>query len=108
MSLPTYGACRMATWILGGLAAIVLAMDPTVKVAIIVAIPSAITGIGTLVLGILNRNKLGDVAVLVDGKLSRLLEEKDRQGVELSDKSDQLSHAQGRREGVEASDKKRK
>ena len=90
-------------------------MDPTVKVAIIVAIPSAITGLGTLYLGIMNRrdakdirDHVGDIKASVDGNFSRLLDEKATQRVQLVDKTERLAHAEGRREGVEAAADKKK
>jgi hypothetical protein len=36
-----------------------------------------------------------------DGFLSKTIKEKDDQAVQLADKSDKLSHAEGHREGVE-------
>lgn len=68
-------------------------MDTSVKVALIVAIPSTITSIGTLVLGLMNRSGLKEVHESVNGKLKQLIET-----------SGKLSHAEGRREGVEATE----
>lgn len=96
---------------------IVAALDPTVKVAIIVAIPSAITGIGTLVLGWLNRKESkrqfdvlhGNMTIIkenVNGALTKLRAEKDIQATQLIDAKVDLSYAEGRREGIEAKEKK--
>ena len=81
-------------------------MDPTVKVALIVAIPSTITGIGTLVLGFLNRSTQTQMKSSMDGHFTKLLAERQQQGVELVEKTDKLAHAEGRREGVEAAEDK--
>lgn len=77
-------------------------MEPGVKVALIVAIPSTITGIGTLLLGFLNRQDNKSIKLGVDGINSRIQTKSDAQGEELADKSNQLAHAQGRREGMES------
>src|ERR1035437_3763563 len=95
---------KVATVVFTLIGAAIVAMDPTVKVAIIVAAPSMLTGIGTIILGFMNRTKLQDVhesAVRmesnVDGKLSKLLEVKQQ----LSDTKETLAHAEGHREATD-------
>jgi hypothetical protein len=102
MTIHYYGALKITTVILSVAAAAIIALDPTIKVALIVATPGTITGILTFTLGILGRRdarelKMGqeNMQSSVDGKLSQLIETKE-----------QLSHAQGRREGVEAAEVK--
>lgn len=79
---------KILTLIVSVMAAAIIALDPTVQVAIVMAIPTTILGIGTLVLGFMNRNKLNKIDVNVDGKLSQLMETQQK-----------LSHAEGRAEG---------
>lgn len=83
---------KMLTLIVSVMAAAIIALDPTVQVALIMAVPTTLLGIGTLVLGFMNRNKLNKIDISVDGKLSQLM-----------DTQQKLSHAEGRREGVDAS-----
>src|ERR1035437_1989831 len=95
---------KVATVVFTLIGAAIVAMDPTVKVAIIVAAPSMLAGIGTIILGFMNRTKLQDVhesAVRmesnVNGKLSKLLEVKQ----ELSNTQQTLAHAEGHREATD-------
>ena len=94
-------AWKVATLAFAVLAAAVVALDPTVKVAIIAAIPGTITGLITVILGIINHRTQQEMRVSVDGNFKRMLDERALQTVELKDQSDKLSHAQGRREGIE-------
>jgi hypothetical protein len=65
-------------------------MTDVVIVALIAAVPATIVGTGGLILGFMNRRKLGDVEQKVDGRLTELLE--------LTRKS---SHAEGVKEQTE-------
>lgn len=65
MTIHYYGGLKAVTWLFGLAAVAAFAIEPTVKVAIIVAIPSAITGIGTLVLGFLNRKDAKEIHAVV-------------------------------------------
>jgi hypothetical protein len=106
MVLHHYGVWKLiwlASVIVGG---VVVAMDPTVKVALIVATPTTITGFGTLILGFLNRRdaklihaNTAEIKASVNGNFTKLLNAKAAQSVELKDKTEQLAHAEGRREG---------
>jgi hypothetical protein len=49
-------------------------MTDIVKVALIGGVCGAIPSIGAVILGVLNRAKLGDVETKVDGRLTQLLE----------------------------------
>jgi hypothetical protein len=112
---PThYGVWKMATWVLSGIGAAIVVMDPTVKVALIVAVPLAVANCGTLLLGFLNRSDVKTslanqekMKASMDGHFSKLLAERAQQGVELVDKTDKLSHAEGRREGIESTEGKK-
>lgn len=86
-------------------------MDSAVKVALIVAIPTTITALGTLSLQFLARrdakkslSNQDELKVSMDGHFTKLLADRKEQGDELVDKSQQLARAEGRREGMEASD----
>lgn len=94
MAVHHYGAWKLATAVSGVVSAFVFALDPTVQVALIAATPPTIIGLITLWMQ-------RSLKVEVDGKLSRLLDERRDVGLELKDKSAALSHAEGRREGVE-------
>jgi hypothetical protein len=103
MTIHFYGALKITTVIFGIIGAAIFAADPTIRVALIVATPGTITGILTFTLGLLNRRdaralKVGqeNMQKSVDGKLDKYIETKE-----------QLSHAQGRREGVEATEEKK-
>ena len=72
MTVHLYGAAKVASFILiPATAAFIAVTDPTVKVALIVAIPATITSVGTLILGFLNYMSLGRVNVKVDGMMSK-------------------------------------
>jgi hypothetical protein len=62
-------------------------MTDIVKVALISGVCGAVPSIGAVILGLLNRSKLGAVETKVDGRLTQLLE--------LTQKS---SHAEGMKE----------
>lgn len=94
-------AWKVATLAFTVMAAAVVSLDPTVKVAIIAAIPGTITGLITVILGIINHRTQQAMRVSIDGNFTRMLDERAAQSAQLEDKSDKLSHAQGRREGIE-------
>jgi hypothetical protein len=88
---------------------VALAISPTVESALIMSIPS----LGTLVLGFLirrdNLRMLVNQAKMkesMDGHFTKLLSERQEMGEQLTDKTDKLAHAEGRREGVEATEDK--
>lgn len=101
MPLPHYSALKAVAVAIGVVAAAIYATDPTVKVAIIAAtiaaIPPTIVGILNFFLGRANRKNIQQINVSVDGKLDRFMET-----------AQKLSHAEGRREGVEATEDKAK
>jgi hypothetical protein len=107
----TVAHLKIATIAFSAMAAAAVALDPTVKVAIIMSVPATITGLGTLALGFLNRldqkKSLVNQAEMkdsMDGHFGKLLAEKAAQGAELVDKTDKLAHAEGRREGIESTE----
>ena len=89
--------------------AVVIASDASVKVALIVAIPSTLVGIGTLILGFLNRadtqrslahqvilkTDMDEVKKHTNGMLTQLTNEKSAMRERLIDKSQELAHAEG-------------
>jgi hypothetical protein len=97
-------------------AAAFVASDPTVKVAIIAGVSLVLANVPMFILGMLTRRdtkqglrnqeeqKVGiaEIKQNTDGVLAKLTSDKDKQGLELADKSDQLSRAQGHREGTES------
>ena len=105
------------TWAVG---AVIFAMDPTERVALIVAAPIMVANVGTLILGFLARQDAKAAAGAarqslknqdamkdqMDGHFSKLLAERKTQGDELKDVADRLAHAEGRREGMEAGESK--
>jgi hypothetical protein len=104
-----HGALKIATWIFGIMAAVVVAMDPTVKVALIAIIPLTITSTGTLWMAWLTRRDARKALVgqakieeSINGHFGKLMEEKEQQHVVLMEKTDRLAHAEGRREGIES------
>ena len=91
-----------------------IALNPTLEVAVIVAVPGTIAGMGTIFLGLLARKDARELRASqaamqtsIDGHFSKLLDEKQKQGEQLVDKTDRLAHAEGRREGVEATEEKK-
>ena len=119
--LPHLSMLKIAAVILA-VNAVTAVMDPTVKVALIVAVPSLITGVGTLALGFLTRrdnkemrakqdNMQEDQSRLqtsMDGHFTKILNERTAIGEKLTDKTDKLAHAEGRREGIEVAEDKAK
>jgi hypothetical protein len=104
-----YAALKITTVMFFTIAAAIVAMDPTVKVAMIVATPGMITGIGTIILALMNRKTQQEGLKIqietkanVDGNFSKLWEEKDRQVAQLKETQDKLSHAEGYRAGSES------
>ena len=90
MTFPHIGYWKAATWTLATVAAAIIAIDPTVKIALIAGTPAAVTGLFGLLLGYLNRRELQNIKVNVDGRLSELLK--------VSGKAERM---QGHVEGVE-------
>jgi hypothetical protein len=93
------------------LAAVVVVMDPTVKVALIVVVGQLIIGIPTLILGFLNRKGLREIKVDVNSNFTRMMNQRDvqeekliMQAGQLGFKTEQLAHAEGRREGIESTE----
>ena len=104
MALHHLGILKTVTWVLGAAAVAIVAMDPTIKVALIVSAPPTLTGILAFILGLMNRKELKVIKVDVNTNFQKLLREKEEQNKEMAAKSDQLSHAQGRREGIESTE----
>lgn len=89
--------------------------DPTVKVAIIAGVSLILANVPMFILGMLTRRdtkqslqnqheqkaSLNEIKQNTDGVLAKLNSDKDKQGIELAAKSDELSRAQGHREGME-------
>lgn len=106
LSLPSLGALKLATAVVSVVAAAIFAMEPTVQVAIIASIAPTVLALGTLILGLVNRSTQAAMKESIDGHFTKLLTERQEQGAQLVDKTDKLAHAEGRREGVEASEGK--
>jgi hypothetical protein len=123
-----YGSVlKISTYVFGALSAVAILIDPTIKVALIMSIPGIVTGLSASYIGYLNhldnklthasqqeqKNATEAIGNKVDGKLSRILDASDKKDVKLADQSDQLtvakvdlSHAEGRREGIESTEPK--
>jgi hypothetical protein len=93
-------------------AAALVAMDPTVKVALIAGAALVLANIPTFILGLLSRSDAkkslvnqAELKTAMDGNFGRLWNEKDQLRTALTDKSEKLAHAEGHREGIEAADK---
>ncbi len=113
MAIAHYAALKTATWVFGLVGAAIFVMEPTVKVALIVALPLTITSVGNFILGVLNRagqkrsQAQGErIQESVDGNFSKLWEKQQSQSEKLHISEGKLSHAEGRREGVEATEDK--
>jgi hypothetical protein len=132
MSLPHIGALKLTTWA-GSLVSAALftfiaeAQDLSnnaVKLALIAACSSLliaiVTGATSVILQVMNRSDAREMRIdtqkslanqdamkeSMDGHFSKLLAKTAQQGNELVDKTDKLAHAEGRREGVEATEGK--
>lgn len=99
---------KIATYVGGLVGAVIWAVDPTIKVALIVSIPSMITGCGTLLLAFLNRSDAkkslvaqDSIRLSVDGINSRLEDKLAAKNIQLSAKTEEAARAAGRREGSE-------
>jgi lysine/ornithine N-monooxygenase len=120
MSLHHYGAMKAAAWVSGALSAAIFAFvaeaqdlsNNAVKIALISAITSlliaVVTGATTITLQLLSRRDVAKMQTSIDGHFGTLLAKSEQQSTELVDKTDKLAHAEGRREGVEASEDKTK
>ena len=97
---------KTVAWVTGIIGAVVVALDPSVKVALIASIAPTIASMGALILGILNRNQLKVIKVDVNTNFQKLLQDKKNQDKEMAGKTIQLAHAEGRREGVESKEPK--
>src|ERR1022692_2647052 len=83
MSIAHYGAAKLALVLYGAVAFAVIASDPSVRVALIVAVPGMITGIGTIILALLNRKDAREIRTSqsemktsIDGHFTKLLDQK--------------------------------
>ena len=85
------GAWKVITFATSVLAALIFAMDPTVKVALISCIPPTVSA---FIWGWVNHKKLSTVEVNTNSKLSRLLDERNAA-------SSRADRAEGHREGME-------
>jgi hypothetical protein len=97
MSLPHYSTLKIAA-LATGIAAAIYALDPKIQTAIIAgliaAIPPTIVGVLNFLQGRMNRKNIQKIEVSINGKLDKFMET-----------SQKLSHAEGRREGLEAAQK---
>jgi hypothetical protein len=55
-------------------------MEPTVKVALIAAVPPTFVGLASLVLGIINKGKISDVHLSLNSRLDQLIKASLAQG----------------------------
>lgn len=94
-----YGA-KVATGAVATASAALWALDPTVQVALVVAVPLVLTSVGTFILGVMNHRRMGKLEVNVDGRLTQLLQ-----------KTEQAASAEGftagRKEGVSVTESKK-
>src|SRR6202795_272022 len=117
-----YGAFKVGAWMFGStlaLAALVHAVEPTVKVALIVAasgLLSTLISTGTLLyLGRKGKGMLTEIRMDVNSNFTKMREERNAQTVKVDESAAQLaaatsklSHAEGRREGFEAGQETKK
>ena len=106
MTIHSYAVAKVLVYASVAVGAFFFMLDPTVKVALIVSIPATVTGLVTLILGIVNRQQLKAIKVDVNSNFSRLLSEKANAQSQLTESQKKLSHAEGRREGVESGEAK--
>jgi hypothetical protein len=106
MSLHHIGAAKIVALVSAAIGAVILALDPTVKVALIVSIAPTVASVWAVVLGIMNRDQLKVIKVDVNTNFQKLLREKEDQNKEMAQKTTDLAHAQGRREGIESRETK--
>ena len=103
MSIVHYISAKIIALISVPIATAFAILDPTTKgyviAGCIAAIPPTITGM-------FNHVKIGQVARRVDGINTRLRDDKEAAVSQLADTSKQLSHAEGRREGIESTEVK--
>lgn len=90
--VPYYGAVKLATLVLGVGAVTVILMDPTVKVAIISAIPPTVSA---FVWGWVNHVKIATVEVNTNSKLTELLKQR-------NEAASRADRAEGIKEGSDA------
>lgn len=116
MMFPLVGL-HVSTYLLGVAAVFVATMDPTVKVAVIAATPSALTGIGYLVLRYFDVqeskrqfNVLHELSTTIekhtDGINSSLRDSLFKQTEDLAASNQALERSRGRREGREAAEER--
>ena len=120
MTIAHYGAAKLILLgVYGVAAAAIVVINPTVEVALIVAVPGIITGMGTICLALLNRRDArkdasemkaiqSKMQTSIDGHFTKLLDQKQIISEQLVEKTDKLSHAEGRREGIESTEEKPK
>lgn len=110
MALPHYSALKIASAVVLAAATALLAkVDPTVTVAVIGAVTA-------LLMALMNRNLKKGIAevkqtvvkieINTDGTLKKLNDAANELTARLAEAKDKLAHAQGRREGVEATEDK--
>ena len=97
------GAWKSATILLTALMVAVVALDPTVKVAIIAGVFVMLAQMPAFILGYITLKTARSTGHKVDGMQERLEDKNAKQGVELTQASTDLAHAQGvQQERVEA------
>lgn len=99
MIIPYVGALKVKTAlaVISAISLLAFAVDPTVKVALIVSTPPTLLSIITLVVALLNHRDGQKLHISLNSRLSELVRV-----------SKEASHAAGRREGVESKDKESK
>ena len=116
MTIAHIGAWKVAVILFNVAVVIFLALDPTVQVAMIAGTSLVVANVPALIIALLNhrtltqsvavardtKTEIAEMKVNVDGNLTRLLNEKVTQSAQMVEKSEQLAHAEGRREGREA------
>lgn len=96
--IPYYfhiGALKIKTtlWMISAISLLAVAIDPTVKVALIAAVPPTLLSIVTLIVSVQNRREGQRLHISLNSRLSELIKA-----------SKESSHAAGRREGIESKD----
>lgn len=95
MMVPYLGALKIKTalWMISTFSLLAFAIDPTVKVALIAAVPPTLLSIVTLIVSVQNRMEGQKLHISLNSRLSELIKA-----------SKESAHAAGRREGIESKD----
>jgi phosphate/sulfate permease len=108
MTLHHYAAAKIVSVGVSLAGAVVFAMDKDERIAYIALATAGVGGIVAITLQIMSRRTAKEtkdtvvqIAVNVDGTLSKLREEMLKKDAQLADAQQKLSHAEGHREGGE-------